>query len=61
VKQICSLFLELRHYICRRLSQVDMVKTRLQTQPEKYRDGPLNALGKILEEEGAGALAQVQL
>ena len=38
---------------------MDVVKTRLQTQPERYPDGPLAALRDIVREEGPGALAQV--
>jgi solute carrier family 25 phosphate transporter 3 len=39
------------------LTPIDMVKTRLQTQPEKYK-GPLSAASTIAAEEGVGAFTQ---
>uniref|UniRef100_A0A7S4J525 ADP,ATP carrier protein n=2 Tax=Odontella aurita TaxID=265563 RepID=A0A7S4J525_9STRA len=39
------------------LTPVDMLKTRLQTQPEKYTGGPVAAAATIVEEEGVIAFA----
>jgi solute carrier family 25 phosphate transporter 3 len=38
------------------LTPVDVVKTRIQLEPEKYNRGMLNAFGQVVKNEGAGAL-----
>jgi solute carrier family 25 phosphate transporter 3 len=35
---------------------VDVVKTRIQLEPEKYNRGMINAFGQVVKAEGAGAL-----
>jgi len=38
------------------LTPVDVVKTRIQLEPEKYSRGMINAFGQVVKNEGAGAL-----
>lgn len=38
------------------LTPVDVVKTRMQLQPQVYNKGMLNAFGQVIKNEGAGTL-----
>ncbi|KAL0485806.1 mitochondrial phosphate carrier protein MIR1 [Acrasis kona] len=38
------------------LTPVDVVKTRIQLEPERYSSGMVNAFRTVIKEEGAGAL-----